>query len=186
MSRTLTAEALAQILAQAKMVAVFFEGDFASGPVRLWSGLGDLDWNGQTWSGAGDLGTISPILESTDVQANGVRVTLSGIPSASLSLALQEARRGQTGTLWIAFLDDTGAVVADPYIAFSGRLDQPQIEDGGDTAAISIAYENRLIDLERPREWRFDHEDQQITYPGDLGFEFVASIQQWNGQWGRN
>lgn len=185
MARTLTPAALAEILAQAKTVAVFFEGAFASGTVRLWSGLGDLTWNGLTWSGAGDLGTVSPILETTDVQANGVRVTLSGIPAASLSLALQEARRGQTGTIWLAFLDDTGAVVADPYIAFSGRLDQPQIEDGGDTAAISIAYENRLIDLERPRERRFDHQDQQIDHPGDLGFAYVASIQQWNGVWGR-
>lgn len=185
MARNLAAAALGEVLAQVKTVVLFFEGVFASGTVRLWSGFGDIAWNGQTWTGIGDLGGVSPILETADVQANGVRVTLSGIPAASISLALQEARRGQSGTLWLAFLDAAGTVVADPYMAFSGRLDQPQIEDGGTTATISIAYENRLIDLERPRERRFDHQDQQIDHPGDRGFEYVASIQEWNGKWGR-
>jgi len=79
-----------------------------------------------------------------------------------------------------------GALVADPAIAFAGRLDVPEIDDNGQTATITISYESRLVDLERPRERRYTHEDQQIDYSGDLGFEYVAAIQEWNGVWGRS
>ena len=34
-----------------------------------------------------------------------------------------------------------------------------------------------LIDLTVARTWRYTHENQQVLYPGDLGFEYVTSIQ---------
>lgn len=34
---------------------LFFEGEFASGWVRIWSGWGDLDWNDRRWTGVGSL-----------------------------------------------------------------------------------------------------------------------------------
>ena len=55
MSRDLTV-AFAAALAEPQLRPVlFFEGQFASGWVRIWSGLGEVSWNGQIWSGAGSL-----------------------------------------------------------------------------------------------------------------------------------
>jgi len=53
---------------------------FVSGVVYVWSGVGDLVWNDNTYLGVGALGNISAIHEGTSVQADGMTVTLSGLP----------------------------------------------------------------------------------------------------------
>ena len=73
----------------------------------------------------------------------------------------------------------------DPVQAFSGRLDVPEIKDDADTCTITISYESRLIDLTVARTWRYTHESQQVLFPGDLGFEYVTTIQDREITWGR-
>ena len=59
---------------------------FASGVVYVWSGVGDLVWGGNTYQGVGALGSISAISEGSSVQADGMTLTLSGIPIPGLNL----------------------------------------------------------------------------------------------------
>lgn len=184
MSRDLTASVISQLQAASVDVGLLFEGEFASGWVRLWSGIGNLSWNGQTWSGVGTLLGISGIDETAEIRASGVTISLSGIPSDLLSAALGDARSGRIGRVYLAFFSG-GSIVADPILQFEGRLDVPAIEDGADTATISISYESELIDLERARERRYTPEDQAIDFPGDLGFDYVAALQDAQITWGR-
>ena len=55
MSRDLTSDCVMALAECDLRPVIFFEGAFASGPVRLWSGLGEIGWAGQSWSGAGAL-----------------------------------------------------------------------------------------------------------------------------------
>lgn len=184
MARDLTASVITQLQAASVEVGVLFEGEFASGWVRLWSGVGTLSWDGKSWSGVGTLLGISGIDETNEIRASGLTVSLSGVPSDLLSAALGDARSGKTGRVYLAFFSG-GSIVADPILQFEGRLDVPAIEDGPDTATISISYESELIDLERARERRYTPEDQAIDYPGDLGFAYVAALQDAQITWGR-
>jgi hypothetical protein len=154
-----------------------FEGVFSSGTLRLWTGVGSLSWDSQTWTGGGHLLKISPIKESSGVQAIGWEITLSGMPTDKVSLAMQNGRQGYAGSLWMGCLDATGAVIADPYLLASGFFEAFVISDDGDSCIITAKYEGRLIDLERPREWRYTDEHQQRFYPGDKGFEYVQRLQ---------
>lgn len=185
MSRALAAAMLAQITAGSLRPILFYQGEFTTGTLRLWSGIGTISWNGQLWTGAGTLGTVSAIEETSDIRAVGFQVSLSSQAAAILSLSLAAVRQGYLGYVWLGALDVSGAVVADPFLAFSGRLDVPEIIDEGERATITISYESRLIDLDKTRERRYTHEDQQIDYPGDLGFEYVASLQDAQITWGR-
>lgn len=184
--RDLTAGFIAELEATVKSPAVFFQGDFASGTIYIWSGLGEIDWNGQTWTGLGTLVSISQISETSNVRADGVVCTLSGITEDIRSLVLGEVEQGKEGIIYIGFINDAGEVVVDPANAFEGRLDVPTMKDGGTTIAISLSYETRLRDLQRPRELRYTNESQQLTFAGDIGFEYVPSMQDWNGVWGRS
>ena len=188
-ARGLTSGMLTAIAAGTVRPAVLFEGVFVSGGVdqylRLWTGAGDLSWNGHTWTGSGELLGISPVEEAAEVRAVGFTVTLSGMPSALIANALTNARQGKAGTLWLALFDATGALIADPYQLQGGRLDFTVIEDNGDTCTIGAQYEPRMVDLEKPRERRYTHEDQQLDYPGDLGFQYVPSLQDMQLVWGR-
>jgi len=183
MARDLTAGVITQLQGNPEF-AWLYEGEFASGWVRLWSGIGPLSWDGETWSGVGTLLGMSGADETTEVRAARLIISLSGVPSDLLAAALGDARSGKPGRVYLAFFTG-GSIVADPALHFEGRLDVPAIEDGPDTATISISYESELIDLERARERRYTPEDQSIDYPGDLGFAYVAALQDAQITWGR-
>lgn len=185
MTRGLTSEALAAISATDVRPILLFEGEFASGAVRFWTGLGTLSWDGKEWIGAGQFIGISDIDESSEIVATGITVTLSGVDPALVSAVVAEARQNLPGRIWTGFLTEAGAVVPSPYRAFRGRLDVPSITDGPDTCTISVTYENVLGDLLRPREIRFTDEAQQALFPGDIGFQYVTAIQDQPLVWTR-
>lgn len=184
MSRTITAAVVVELASGQVRPAIFFEAQFPSGFLRLWSGLGDITWNGSVWTGAGNLMGIGAIEESADVVATGTTISLSGIPTDLVSLCLSDARQGMPGKVWIGFMTAAMAVIADPILAFAGRLDVPSIMDGAERCEIQITYESRLIDLNRAREWRYTHESQQQFSAGDRGFEYVSALQDKEVRWG--
>lgn len=164
---------------------LLFEGEFASGTVRLWTGFGDLSWDGKTWNGGGALLGVSPMEEVSGVVAAGATVSLSGIPLDLIQIVIEEARQGLPGRAWLGLLNDAGQVIADPAQLFVGRLDVPGIDADGATAIISVSYENRLIDMDRPRQFRYTDQSQRALFPNDAGFNFVTSLQEAEIVWGR-
>lgn len=184
MSRNMTPAFETAMLEQQLRPALFFQGHFPSGTVRLWTGLGDIDWNGHTWIGGGNLIGVSDIEETTEVVAGSVTVTLSGVPTAYISLVMDDAQQGLAGRIYLALMDAAGNVIPDPVQTFRGRLDVPVIEDGAETCTISITYESRLVDLLTPREFRYTQESQQLFSPGDFGFAFITSLQDKRISWG--
>jgi hypothetical protein len=97
---------------------------------------------------------------------------------------LQSVKQNALGRVWLGFLSN-GSVVANPWLVFEGRLDVPIIDEQADTCSIAITYESRLIDLTRARSRRHTDQDQQAEYAGDLGMEYVASLQEKEIPWGR-
>lgn len=187
MPRNLTPTMEAATLAEVVVPIVLIEALFDSGAVRMWSGIGNLTFNSQTYLGAGNLLGIGTVQETQELRATGVDITVSGIPSEMLSLALSEAYQGRVCRVYVGALNtNTGALVGNPYQVFAGTMDVMSISDGGETASIGIAVESRLIDLERGRERRYEHEDQQIDYPGDLFFQYVPTLQDATITWGRS
>jgi len=184
MSRGLAAGVISEISASNVQPILFFYGSFATGDVRLWSGLGDISWDGETWIGAGSLISISDIEEPGEIKAQGIVVTFTGIPADFISLVLQSVRQNAVGRVWLGFLSN-GSVVANPWLVFEGRLDVPIIDEQAETCSIAITYESRLIDLSRARSRRHTDQDQQSEYPGDLGMEYIASLQEKEIPWGR-
>lgn len=165
--------------------AIFIEAEFLSGTVRLWTGYGTVMWGGRVWYGGGDLLAISALEQTNDVTAKGATVTLSGVSLDMVIIAINEARQGDRCRMYLGFFNEDWTLAADPEMIFAGLLDVPQIEEGDETASITITYESQLITLMRPREWRYTHESQQQLYPGDRGFEFITQIQEVDVKWGR-
>lgn len=180
--------------------------------LRLWSGLGDFVYDGETYTGAGHLLQISEMQETSDISARGASMSLSGIPSSLISLALDEPYQGRTVKVKIGLrggsiptgsflaLNDTPdyLIVDSPdgkldisysetffmFDIFIGLMDQMNIEDNGTTATIGLAVESKLIDLNRPRGFRYTDQAQRTTYSDDKAFEFVSRLQNEDLSWG--
>jgi hypothetical protein len=86
--------------------------------------------------------------------------------------------------LSLALIDDDGVVVPDPWPLFRGLMNSCTIEDGADTAAVTVGYEHELIDLERPVNTRYTDAEQQRLFPGDTGMRYLIRLQNKILRWG--
>ncbi len=161
--------------------------DFESGTTRLWTGVGDISFEAgsgsETFTGAGDLATVSAIEETNDIESSNASFSLSGINSSLISLALSENYQSRDATLYLGLLS-SGAVVADPYILFRGKMDTMDIVDSGETASIQVKAQNRLVALQKAKPRRFTQEDQKLVDSTDIGLAFVNDLQDKTITWG--
>lgn len=156
--------------------------DCASGHFRMWTGFGELQWRGYTWHGAGTLGAIGAMEETTETRAAGVELTLSGIPAEVLQIANGENWQGRDARIYYAVLDDQGRFVGEPFQIRRGLMDAMSLKDGAE-CAISLTIESRDIDLRRARIRRYTAEDQRAEHPGDAGMDGITAVQSWDGKW---
>lgn len=185
MSRTLSTAMQAVATAEVVRPIYLVDLEFASGSIYLWSGLGDLTFNSNTYLGAGDLLAIGAVQESTDLTAAGAQITLGGIKQSLLLLARDEPYQGRPLTIRLGAFDENGDLISSPVIMFSGFMDVMTIADAGDTSTIVVTAENKLIAFQTTSVRRYTAEDQKIEHPADKGFEFVAKIQEKEIVWGR-
>lgn len=159
---------------------------FDSETIRFWNGYGSLVYDSDTYTGAGNLLKFGNIDETTKLEARGTTLTLSGIPTSLIAIALAEEYQDRKVTIDLAFLDDSDAVIADPYRYFSGKADVMSILEGAETATITLTAENDIIALQRVNERRRTPEDQRIESASDTFFDNVAALQNKNIIWGGN
>jgi hypothetical protein len=184
MAHALSAGMLAQTLSARLSPVMLVELDTAHGIIFVWSGIGTILFNGNTFQGVGRFGGVDGITEATAVQASGATLTLSGIPLDLISVALQSLRRYLPCRVWVGAMDDNGNLVSTPFLIRNGRVDSSSISTGADTATITVNVESRLIAMQNPRVRRYTDQDQKIYSPSDDGFKYVDQLQNVSFQWG--
>lgn len=157
-------------------------------PVYVWTGRGNLifddaDGNSRTWQGAGGIGAIDTVGESTDGSATGIRATLYEVPSEFRDDIADQAARGVLMELYVGAINETFQTVDATSLIWKGRLDQYKITDGGATLAVEVVGESRAIDQRRPSIKRFTDEYQQRQHPGDLFFQYVRQMTEVSILW---
>ena len=185
MSRDLTTDFKNAVIAGTVYPAVLVTAALDSGTLRFWNGVGTLSYGGNNYTGAGNLLQVSEVVETQNIEARGAEFTLSGIPSSIISIALTEEYQDRTITQSFAAFDSSGAIIADPFMFFSGKADVMSIEEGRATGTIKLTAENDLITLARVNERRRTPEDQKLTYAGDTFFDQVAALQSKDIVWGK-
>ncbi len=184
MARDITGALNAKMKGESLEVVFLVELEYPSGILRLWNGYGELSFDSELWTGGGEFLRISEIKETEAIVASGMVFTLSGIPSAAITNALGTDYQGRPATLYVGVLDtDMRTLIADPYVVFEGLMDVQTINDGGDTATVSVTAENHLVDLQRATNRTYTPEDQAIEFPADRGLDFIASLQTKDVLW---
>ena len=175
--------------------------------LRLWTGYGTLVFEGVSYYGTGELLGISTVEETIEMAAKGATLTLSAVPSEVISLALQEPYQGRVCKIYFGMFSTDTLLQEDgtSYIllqdgakirlesqetglteVFTGYMNQMSIEEGPETSTIQLSVENKLVDLERPRVARYTSAYQKNKFAGDLGLDFVESLQDQKLVWGRS
>lgn len=153
-----------------------FAAIFDSGTLRFWTGLGQIPWGGEIYFGFGNLIGISRLEETSEMRALNAVLTLSGVPSEILAVALAEPYQGRRANCWIAAIDE-GAFIGEPYLLHDVYMDVLEIECGPTTSIVKMSVESRQVAGTRAKNSNYTHEDQQAIYPGDMFFSKVAELQ---------
>jgi hypothetical protein len=158
--------------------------EFSDGTVRYTSADRDVVYGSVNYTAAGNFASISAVEEGTELESHSITIGINGIPAENLSLAIGATYQNRTATVYLGFLDINYDLVADPFVAFKGRMNSMDIVLG-ETASIQLGIQSRLVDWDKPRIRRYTNEDQQNYYSGDKGLEFVNEMVDKDLVWGR-
>jgi|TARA_Y100000033_G_scaffold47932_1_gene54090 hypothetical protein len=155
-----------------------------SGDVFVWTGIGDFtDSDNNTYTGAGELLSISNIEESKELQSTNLTISISGLSAEVYDAVTTENMQNRLVTLRLFFFHPDTMAEIENVILFKGRIDGITITDG-DSFSIIFSCENKLVDLTRPKNLLYTPETQEYLYTGDKGLEFVPEIQEQQLFWG--
>jgi hypothetical protein len=190
MPRGLSSDILTALSSSVIYPAYFVSIQFVNETVYIWTGLGSIVWNSQTWLGAGSLLSISSIEEPNNAAAKAVLLKVSGIDPVFLPEALNQVILGRPVLVYMGlFSSDTfsiGTLIdSAPIATWAGRLDLPRFGVGATEVTLELSCESRLLDMDLSIERRYTTEDLQLNTPGDLGCSFVTSLQQKTLFWGQ-
>lgn len=163
---------------------VFVKLEFDSGNVNLHSGHGTISFGGDSYTGAGRLGTITGIEENSELARTPITLTLSGLPTDLLAALLSEHYQGRMATVYHGYLSmTTYQLVGEPVILYRGLMDSPTTEQG-ETLTISLGVESRFAQWDRAKERRYSNEDQRSRFPSDTFFQHMEQGVEKQIVWG--
>jgi len=180
MSRTVPS-ALLTALSQPEVQPYYaVDLDFDSAPIRLWTGYGDKTIFTNSYTGGGSLLAISGLEEASDLSAKNITISLSGVPSSLVTVALDEPYQRRECKVYFGTTD-----TSDPIEVFSGLMNTMTIEDSGESSVITLTVESKLVRLEKASNRRYTEENHVARHPNDTFFSYVTSLQDKDVVWGR-
>jgi hypothetical protein len=155
------------------------EIDFSTGTEYMCGLDHDVAWNGHTYLGLWGVMSIGQI-EETGSSVQGIELRFSGVNSSAMSIALSSSVQGRGVRVRMAALDAANAVQVDSNV-WSGLGDVWTIDESN--ASIVLTAEHRLAMLDRAKVRRLTDAQQQALYPGDLGCQYAADIENDSLVW---
>lgn len=152
----------------------WFEG--LSSDLYAWSGMHDLDHDGQTWKGVGHVLGMGTIDRGDAMSFRTQTFQLRGLDPQVLA-EIDESVRGRAGKVWLAALDEHNKVIRDPLLVAEVVQDtlEWKLEDGNTVSLTLNTYES-LKHLGRATNRKWSHEAQLERFPGDVGFKYTQVI----------
>ena len=149
--------------------------EFSTTTIALNTSNFDFDYEGITYKGAYGMGSISEVDDSPG-EIKGLQFTLNGGSADLIALALDDAKvwQGTPVTLRTAILSDD-YVILDAPTTWTGFGDTMSIAEDDNTTVINATAETSAVDFMRSDPLVYNHADQQVLYPSDLGFNLILS-----------
>jgi hypothetical protein len=157
--------------------------------LRLLAGSGLVTFSSKTFTGADDTyGVLAGLELSGDGVGNesqSLRLVITPPSNSAGAILSQPGQQGSTIAYWFGAVDPlTHAVIDEPYLMFSGELDQPKLRVGKSSRSVTLEFVDALD--------RFFDEDEGIrlndsfhesVWPGEKGLEFVTEAANRKVPW---
>ena len=106
--------------------------------------LSDCDipvtFDGNEYLPTGSFLSFSDIVESNETTIEQIAISLSGIDQTFNNLFLTVNYIDREVQIYKAFLNSSNALVSDPLLIFSGRLNNPTIKEDADQGTSTLSF----------------------------------------------
>lgn len=180
----LTSQMDAALAADRALVTLFLKIGLPGHTIRLLYGSGAVAWGSEVFTGEdalyGTLGSVDPIEDGTGDQAPSFSFSMHPPSNAAAAALAAAGNQGSAVQVWLAAIHPTsGLLIPDPYLLFTGEIDQPQLEVDAHSRQVDfecISDFERL--LEEDEGARLSDAFHQSIWPGELGFANVTGVEQ--------
>lgn len=171
--RTLASELVTAMASDVVRPRYIAEIDFPSGISRLWMGVGDLSWNGNTYLGAGDAISVSDVEHTGNLEATPMSVVLNGVNQANRAEIFDVDYQNRPVDIWVAFFDENEAMIGQPIATRFGFITKSDfVEDDEGNQSIPVTISDEMEDVRIDGVHRYTDAGQAIIDPDD---EFFSS-----------
>tara|TARA_Y100000004_G_scaffold140463_1_gene159601 strand:- start:793 stop:1446 length:654 start_codon:yes stop_codon:yes gene_type:complete len=143
------------------------------------------DTGTNTYSSVGNILSISPVQESTQLRVNTLTATLSGVDNAIMQDVLHYDIVNTRVVIYRAFLNNNTFNTSKVYMMFDGIMKSWSVKEAVDTATISANISTHWANFEQKAGRKTNSTSQQNTrqynttatfFTKDRGFEFASAM----------
>ena len=120
----------------------------------------------------------------TGVPKPSVSLTLSGADQTFISVVLNENVVNDSVDIFRGFLDDSNALISDPFLLYRGKIDSFDISESDKSSVVGLQIVSNWADFEKKSGRKTNNTSQQRFFNGDVGMDFSSQTVQ-DIKWGR-
>ena len=137
-----------------------------------------------TYSASDFIMGVSNFSEETDVNLSPISISLSGADQTFISVVLNENVINDAVTIFRGFLNDSNALIVDPFLLYKGTIDNFAISESDTSSTVNLDIVSHWADFEKKSGRKTNNTSQQRFFSTDVGMNFSSQTVQ-DIKWGR-
>lgn len=158
---------------------ILFHIDWPDAPIRAHTNRGNISWDGQTWTGVGNIADISLPADNIGMAAQEASFSLLGVGD-DLDDYLEVDARGRDAEFLFGVVTerDGSTLIGEPFSIFVGTING--MRDVTEFLDVGYSRGGQLPLISGPSQRSaysafHSHEDQSAAYPGDTAGRFLIN-----------
>ena len=137
-----------------------------------------------TYSASDFILGVSNFSEETQLSKSSISLNLSGADQTFISTVLNENVVNDSVDIFRAFLNDSNAVIADPFLLYKGQIEEFSIQETDVESIVALSIVSHWADFEKKSGRKTNNTSQQRFFSSDVGMDF-SSETVLDLKWGR-
>jgi len=127
---------------------------------------------------------ISDFSEQTELSKSSLTLALSGADQTFISTVLNENVSNDTVDIYRGFLDDSSALISDPFLFYRGQIEGFSIQENDTASTVTLNIVSHWADFEKKNGRKTNNTSQQRFFSTDVGMDY-SSENVLDIKWGR-
>ena len=137
-----------------------------------------------TYSASDFIMGISDFSEQTELSKSSLSLALSGADQTFISTVLNENVINDSVDIYRGFLNDSNALIADPFLFYKGQIEGFSIQENDTASTVTLNIVSHWADFEKKNGRKTNNTSQQRFFSTDVGMDF-SSETVLDIKWGR-